>query len=92
MFDFLNSKLSLFSKNIKHQFSNKNFLSFCYGFKNSDELLNLYINKFYIAIDFIDQMINDILKDIYSIPDSLKKICRIISELIWKKYLICIKI
>ena len=86
MFDFLNSKLSLFSNNIKHQFSNKNFLSFCYGFKNSDELLNLYINKFYIAIDFIDQMINDILKDIYSIPDSLKKICRIISELIIQKF------
>ena len=86
MYDFLNSKLSLFSNNGNQKFSNNNFLSYCKSQKNSDKLLKLYINKFNIAIDFIDQLIKDILKEIHSIPDSLKIICRIISELITQKF------
>ena len=86
MCDFLNAKLSLISSNLEQKFSNKIFLSFCSGFKNSDKLLNLYKNNFYIAIDFIEQIINDILNEIHSIPNSLKKICRIISELITQKF------
>ena len=78
MFEFLNSKLSLFSNNSKKNISNKNFLTFCKGYKNSDELINLYASKFYIAIDFIEQIIKNILNEIYSMPKSIKKICRII--------------
>ena len=51
IYDYLNSKLSILNKK-REKYSNKNFLSFCYGYKNSDKLINLYINKFYIAIDF----------------------------------------
>ena len=86
MCDFLNSKLSLLSNNVKQKFSNSGFLSFCYTYKNSDMLINLYANKFYITIDFFDRIFNDILNKIGSIPNSLKKICRIISDLLAKKF------
>ena len=86
MFEFLNSKLSLFSNNSKQNFSNKNFLTFCNGYKNSDELINLYASKFYIAIDFIEQIIKNILNEICSMPKSIKKICGIIFELIEQKF------
>ena len=86
MYGFLNSKISIFSKKGEHKFSNKNFLSFCYGNKNSDKLINLYKNKFYIAIDFIEQITKDILNEINSIPNSIKKLLRIISELVKQKF------
>ena len=86
MHDFLNSKLTIFSKNGEDKFSNKNFLSFCYGNKNSDKLINLYKSKFYIAIDFIEQITKDILNEVNSIPDSIKRLLRIISELVTQKF------
>ena len=85
IYDYLNSKLSILNKK-REKYSNKNFLSFCYGYKNSDKLINLYINKFYIAIDFIEQIFKDILNEIKTIPISIKKLCRIISELINQKF------
>ena len=86
MIEYLKSKLSLFAKGEKQKYSNKNFLSFCYGYKNSDKLINLYMNKFFIAIDFIEQIFQDISNNMHSIPVSLKKICKIISELITQKF------
>ena len=86
MYDFLNSKMTLLSNNVQQKFSNQRFLSFCYEYKNSDILINLYANKFNIAINFFDQIFKNILNEMGSIPNSLKKICRIISDLISKKF------
>ena len=82
MYDFLNSKMTLLSNNVQQKFSNQRFLSFCYEYKNSDILINLYANKFNIAINFFDQIFKNILNEMGSIPNSLKKICRIISDLL----------
>ena len=86
MYDLLSSKIILLSNNAKQKFSNQRFLSFCYEYKNSDILINLYAYKFYIAIDFFDKIFKDILNEMGFIPNSLKKICRIISDLISKKF------
>ena len=37
MTEFLNTKLSEFSKNDRQNYSNKKFLSVCYQYKNSDK-------------------------------------------------------
>ena len=83
--DFLKTKLSILSKS-KQKFSNKKLLSILYEYKNADKLIYLYRHNFYIAIDFIEQIFKDILNKIHSLPSSIKKLCRIISELINQKF------
>ena len=83
--EFLNNKLSIISKE-KQKYLNKKFLYFCFEHNNSDKIINLYKSKFYIAIDFIEQIFTDILNEIRFIPNPIKKICRIISELINQKF------
>ena len=83
--EFLNNKLSIISKE-KQKYLNKKFLYFCFEHNNSDKIINLYKSKFYIAIDFIEQIFTDILNEIRFIPTPIKKICRIISELINQKF------
>ena len=85
MTDFLKTKLSILSKS-KQKFSNKKLLSILYEYKNADKLIYLYRHNFYIAIDFIEQIFKDILNKIHSLPSSIKKLCRIISELINQKF------
>ena len=46
----------------------------------------MYKSKFYAVIDFIEQIIKDIIKNKNSIPVPIKKLCKIISELIIQKF------
>ena len=84
--EFLNNKLSIIISKEKQKYLNKKFLYFCFEHNNSDKIINLYKSKFSIAIDFIEQIFTDILNEIRFIPTPIKKICRIISELINQKF------
>ena len=85
MNDYLNSKLLIINKD-KNIFSNEKFLLFCKKYKKPEELINLYKKQFYIVIDFIDEIINNILNNKNIIPYPIKCLCKIISELITNKF------
>ena len=49
-------------------------------------LLTFYQNDFLEVISFIDQLIEDLMNNIFLLPNSIKYICKIISILIKKKF------
>ena len=57
-----------------------------YQSKYSQHLLNIYQNDFLEVISFIDQLIEDLMKNILLLPKSIKCICKIISILIRNKF------
>ena len=84
-YDYLSSKLSFFT-NDENIFSNERLLDFLNRYKHPNKLLYLYRRHFMIVVNFIDQIINNILENIHLAPYSIKCICRIISELIIHKF------
>ena len=82
---YLNSKLLFINKD-KNIFSNEKFFLFCKKYKKPEEIINLYKEQFYIVIDFIDEIINNIINNKKIIPYPIKCLCKIISELITNKF------
>jgi len=54
--------------------------------KNPDKVLDYYQNYFMIIIEFIDQIIENILKNFHLLPYSVRCLCKIILLLVEKKF------
>ena len=85
VYDYLYSKLSECEKEEKI-FINERLLTFFSRFRKPESLIILYQNRFMIVINFIDKIIKNILDNFHLVPYSIKCLCRIISEIIQKKF------
>ena len=74
------------SSNDEDLFSNKILLDNFYKSKSSYFMLSFYENEFIKGADFISQIITDFENNIALMPKFIKSICKIISELIKKKF------
>ena len=85
MYDYLYEKLSKYT-NDKNLYANEKLLTFLNKYKHPEKLLYLYQHHFMIVINFMDQIIDNLLNNFHLIPYSIKCLCRIISEQITKKF------
>jgi len=86
MCDFINTKISECNGN-GLLFSNKDFIDInIYKSSNPQIVFLLYQNYFMATINFIELIIQNIIKNFQSMPYSIKIICKIISLLITKKF------
>ena len=69
-----------------HLYSNDPLMKNLLNTQNSPLTLNFYKSYFLCVINFIDQIINDLLENILLLPYSVKCICKIISVLIKNKF------
>ena len=67
-------------------YSNQNLLANMNKYKISDKLLYIYQNNFMRVINFLDLILEKILKNFHLLPYSIKCFCKIISFLISKKF------
>ena len=74
------------SRNNLDSFSNINFSNNLLKSCSPSKLLNSYENYFFEAISFIEQLLEDLKKNISLLPISIKYICKIISILIRNKF------
>ena len=88
MTDFCRNQLINCGQNIinRDYYSNKAFMEKLYCSPSSGEVLLLYQNDFLIIIEIIEQIFNNIKNSIYLIPYSIKCLCKIIYELIKRKF------
>ena len=85
MHDYLYPKLSTCG-NSENIFTNERLLTFLNKYKHPERLLFIYQNHFMIVINFLDQIIDNIVNNFHLVPYSIKCLCRIISELISRKF------
>ena len=85
MYDYCYLKLNNCNNN-SQLYSNSSFLENIYKIKDSTTIFTLYQNDFHRVINFIDQLIEEISKNYYLLPYSVKCLCKIISKLISKKF------
>ena len=87
MYDYLNSKLSICEKykNI-NIFANEKLFIYISKFIKPETLIIFYHQQFFSVIDFIEKIVKNILNNIHIIPNSIKYICKIISEFISRKF------
>ena len=88
MTDYCRNQLINCGQNIinRDYYSNKNFMENLYCSPSSGEVLLLYQNDFLIIIEIIEQLFNNIKNTIYLLPYSIKCLCKIIYELIIRKF------
>ena len=86
--DYLTNQLINCGQNIinRDYYSNKCFMDILYCTQSNRDVLFLYQNDFLKITEFIDQIILNIKKNIYLLPNSLKCLCKIISKLIINKF------
>ena len=87
LFNFFNKlEKDVISSNNQEIYSIKNLMNnmICTTFPT--HMLSYYINDFLEIISFIEQLIEDLRKNILLLPNSIKSICKIISILIKKKF------
>ena len=85
MLDFLN-KYKQILLNDKDIFSNEQIVDIICKMNNSDLLITLYQVNFLKIIEFIDLLIESLLQNIKIIPKSIRYICKLISNLLKKKF------
>ena len=83
--DYLYPKLSTCGKE-ESIFANEKMLSILNKYKHPEQLLFIYQNYFMIVINFLDQIIKNILGNFHLVPYSIKCLCRTISEFITQKF------
>ena len=83
-YDYLTSILSRFDN--ADIFTNGRLFNHLNKYKHPENFLYIYQKHFMIAINFIDRIIKNILENFHLVPYSIKCICRIISELVSKKF------
>ena len=83
--DYLYPKLSTCGKE-ETIFANEKMLSILNKYKHPEQLLFIYQNYFMIVINFLDQIIKNILGNLHLVPYSIKCLCRTISEFITQKF------
>ena len=67
-------------------YSNNKLLSKIYETDESEIVLELYQNDFIKCINFIKEIFKTLIENIHLVPFSVKCICKIISELLQKKF------
>ena len=85
MQSYIIKQLSKFEKD-DNLYSNSNFLSQIYQTDESENVLQLYQNDFLKCTEIITEIFKTLIENIHLIPFSLKCICKIISELIHRKF------
>jgi len=83
--DYLYPKLSTCGKEV-NIFANEKMLTILNKYKHPEQLLFIYQNYFMVVINFLDQIIKNILANFHLVPYSIKCLCRIISEFITQKF------
>ena len=85
LYDFLNKKINdCCSDNILY--ANKRLMDNFYQNKNPEKILDYYQKYFMIILQFIDQIIKNILENFHLLPYSVKCLCKIILLLVEKKF------
>jgi hypothetical protein len=85
LYDFLNKKINdCCSDNILY--ANKRLMDNFYQNKNPEKILDYYQKYFMIILQFIDQIIKNILENFHLLPYSIKCLCKIILLLVEKKF------
>ena len=80
------NKLENNIKSNKDLYNNKNLMKNMLVTSLPTYLLTFYQNDFLEVISFIEQLIEDLMNNIFLLPNSIKYICKIISILIKKKF------
>ena len=73
-------------QNNKEIFSNEHIIDSIYKTNDSEILYNIYKENFFKVIYFIDKILDNLMNNIYLLPNSLKCFCKIISILINKRF------
>ena len=73
-------------QNNKEIFSNEHIIDSIYKTNDSEILYNIYKENFFKVIHFIDKILDNLMNNIYLLPNSLKCFCKIISILINKRF------
>ena len=85
MFDLYSSQLDKMSPE-QSLYSNQNLLMNMNQYKISDKLLYIYQNNFMRVVNFIDLILEKIIKNFHLLPYSIKCFSKIISLLVSKKF------
>ena len=85
MFDLYSYQLKNLALN-QFLYSNQNLLINMNKYKISDKLLYIYQNNFMRVVNFLDLILEKILKNFHLLPYSIKCFCKIISFLISRKF------
>ena len=85
MTEYINIQLNK-CKDHEDIFSNKNFFENMYSFKYSGTVFGSYENNFMKITEMLDNIINNLMQHISLLPFSIKCLCKIISELLSKKF------
>ena len=83
-YDYLTSILSTCDN--ADIFTNGRLFNTFNKYKHPENFLYIYQKHFMIAINFIDKILKNIFENLHLVPYSIKCICRIISELVSKKF------
>ena len=83
--NYIQKKIKIIENN-NDIFSNKKLLENMQKIKKSEKILFFYQKSFIIAINFINKILNKINSTLDAIPSSLKKISKIIYDLLCKKF------
>ena len=85
MYDYCYLKLNNCG-NYPDLYTNRTFLENVYKIQESSLLLNIYQQDFNHVINFIDLLIENLIKNFHFLPYSVKCLCKIIHILILKKF------
>ena len=83
--NYIQKKIKIIENN-NDIFSNKKLLENMQKIKKSEKILFFYQKSFIIAINFINKILNKINSTLDAIPSSIKKISKIIYDLLYKKF------
>ena len=87
LMDYFNTlENDITSNNDEDLYSNKVVMKKMFDTNLPTYLLSFYLNDFLEVVSFIDQLMEDLKKNILLLPNSIKYICKIISLLIRKKF------
>jgi len=85
MVEFLSEKLKDLDSD-PQVYSNSVLITNLHGSNYGQQLLTIYIKHFSIVTEFIDNIFENILNNLYLLPYSVKCLCKIIALLIKKKF------
>ena len=85
MTEYINIQLNKCKIN-EQIFSNKKLFEYLYNLKYSEAIFGYYGHNFLIIIEIIDKILFNLKENVNLIPYSIRCFCKIISELITKKF------
>ena len=85
MEEYLNKIISEYNES-PNRYSNSSFIDKIYSFDRYEQIMNYYKDSFFQMTNIIDMLFDYLINKIDLLPYSIKCICKIISELIKKKF------